>query len=137
MVCIALTPGYDVQLMSYLFGNILHGHPPGTCGSWPGLDLVVVAAAVLLNRQLLAVCFDQEFARMRGLAADLYYLLLLLGLTALTVVLSVHGGGHHPGHRPVNPARGHGLQLRPPPGAHHGPGHGADQPGASPGGAWP
>jgi len=85
VVCIALTPGYDVQLMSYLFGNILLV-TPGDLWLLAGLDLVVVAAAVLLNRQLLAVCLDQEFARMRGLRADAYYL-LLLGLTALTVVL--------------------------------------------------
>jgi len=85
VVCIAMTPGYDVQLMSYLFGNILLV-TPGDLWLMAGLDLVVIAAAVLLNRQLLAVCFDQEFARMRGLKADGYYL-LLLGLTALTVVL--------------------------------------------------
>ncbi len=85
VVCIALTPGYDVQLMSYLFGNILLV-TPGDLWLLAGLDLVVLAAAVLLNRQLLAVCLDQEFARMRGLGADAYYL-LLLGLTALTVVL--------------------------------------------------
>ena len=85
VVCIALTPGYDVQLMSYLFGNILLVTPHDL---WlmAGLDLVVLAAAVLLHRQFLAVCFDEEFARLRGLAADGYYL-LLLGLTALTVVL--------------------------------------------------
>ncbi|MBU4277827.1 MAG: metal ABC transporter permease [Proteobacteria bacterium] len=85
VVFIALTPGYDVQLMSYLFGNILMVTPENL---WlmAGLDLVVLGAALLLYRQLLAVCFDQEFARLRGLPADFYYL-LLLGLTALTVVL--------------------------------------------------
>ena len=35
-----------------------------------------------------AVCFDEEFARARGIHTELYYL-LLLGLTALTVVLLV------------------------------------------------
>jgi zinc transport system permease protein len=85
VVCIALTPGYDVELMSYLFGNILLV-TPADLWLMAGLDLVVLAAAVLLHRQLLAVCLDQEFARLRGLAADAYYL-LLLGLTALTVVL--------------------------------------------------
>jgi zinc transport system permease protein len=85
VVCIALTPGYDVELMSYLFGNILMV-TPGDLWLMAGLDMVVLAAALLLHRQLLAVCFDQEFARLRGLPAGLYYM-LLLGLTALTVVL--------------------------------------------------
>ncbi|MCB2225519.1 MAG: metal ABC transporter permease [Desulfarculaceae bacterium] len=85
VVCIALTPGYDVELMSYLFGNILLV-TPRELWLMGALDLVVVAAAVLFNRQLLAVCFDQEFARLRGLKADTYYL-LLLALTAITVVL--------------------------------------------------
>ena len=85
VVCIALTPGYDVELMSYLFGNILMV-TPGDLWLMAGLDVVVLAAALLLHRQLLAVCFDQEFARLRGLPAGAYYM-LLLGLTALTVVL--------------------------------------------------
>ena len=40
------------------------------------------------HRQFLAVVFDEEFARVRGLKVELYSL-LLLGLTALTVVLLV------------------------------------------------
>jgi zinc transport system permease protein len=36
----------------------------------------------------LAVCFDQEFARLRGVSAEIYYLLLLI-LIAVTVVLMV------------------------------------------------
>ncbi len=81
----AATPGYGVDLMAYLFGNILMVGPTDL---WlmAGLDLVVALVGLGLYPQLLAVCFDEEFARLRGLNADLYYL-LLLGLTALTVVL--------------------------------------------------
>ena len=53
-----------------------------------GLDAVVVAVGVLFYNQLLAVCFDQEFAKLRGIRVELFYLLLLC-LTALTVVLLV------------------------------------------------
>jgi zinc transport system permease protein len=82
---IAATPGYGVDLMAYLFGNILLVSPTDL---WlmAGLDLVVALVGLGLYRQLLAVCFDEEFARLRGLNVDLYYL-LLLALTALTVVL--------------------------------------------------
>ena len=81
------TPGYNEDLTSYLFGNILMVSPHDL---WliAGLDLVIVAAAVLFYNQLLAVCFDEEFARLRGVHVEFYYLLLLC-LTALTVVLLV------------------------------------------------
>ena len=84
---IAVTPGYHEDLMSYLFGNILLiGR--GDLWSMLVLDTVVVALGLGLYPQLEAVCFDEEFARLRGLKVELYVLLLLI-LTALTVVLLV------------------------------------------------
>lgn len=79
------TPGYGENLMSYLFGNILMVSP-GSLWLIVLLDVVVVAAGVGAYRQLSAVCFDEEFARLRGVNVEAYYLLLLC-LTALTVVL--------------------------------------------------
>jgi len=52
------------------------------------LDALVVIIATLFYHKFLAVCFDEEYARLRGVRTDLYYLLLLC-LTALTVVLLV------------------------------------------------
>ncbi len=79
------TPGYSQDLMSYLFGNILMVTPRDL---WlmAGLDAVVVAVGLLAYNPLMAICFDEEFARVRGIPVAFYYL-LLLGLTALTVVL--------------------------------------------------
>lgn len=81
------TPGYNEDLMSYLFGSILmvssHDLWMIAC-----LDALVVAAGVLFYNQFLALCFDEEFARIRGVNVETYYLLLLC-LTALTVVLLV------------------------------------------------
>jgi zinc transport system permease protein len=84
---IARTPGYNEDLMSYLFGNILLVRSRDL---WlmVGLDAMVVLLGVALYAQLQAICFDEEFARLRGLNVELYYL-LLLALTALTVVLLV------------------------------------------------
>ncbi len=81
------TPGYGENLMSYLFGNILMVSPTEL---WLllGLDAVVVACVLAFHRQLLAVCFDEEFARLRGVNVEVFYLLLLC-LTALTVVVLV------------------------------------------------
>ena len=50
------------------------------------LDLFVLGICSLFYKQLLAICFDEEFARLRGVPVEFYYLLLLC-LTALTVVL--------------------------------------------------
>lgn len=81
------TPGYNEDLMSYLFGNILM---VSSDDLWliAGLDALVVIVGLLFYNQLLAVCFDEEFARLRGIRVEFYYLLLLC-LTALTVVLLV------------------------------------------------
>ena len=84
---IAKTPGYDQDLMSYLFGNILLVSPSDL---WliAGLDVLVVGLGLMFYNQFTAVCFDEEFARLRGVNVEFFYL-LLLGLTALTVVLLV------------------------------------------------
>ena len=84
---IALTPGYHEDLMSYLFGNILL---IGSSDLWmmAALDAVVLVLGLGLYPQFEAVCFDEEFARLRGLRVELYVLLLLV-LIALTVVLLV------------------------------------------------
>lgn len=84
LLFIARTPGY-IEPMSYLFGNILL---ISKTDLWlvAALDLLVAATAILFYHKFLAVCFDEEYARLRGVRTDLYYLLLLC-LTALTVVL--------------------------------------------------
>lgn len=86
LLFIAKTPGY-IDPMSYLFGNILL---ISSTDLWliAGLDLLIVALSIYLYNHFLAVCFDEESARLRGLKVDLYFL-LLLGLTALTVVLLI------------------------------------------------
>ena len=81
------TPGYNEDLMSYLFGNILMVSREDLF-LIAGLDMAVVALTLTFYSQTLAVCFDEEFARTRGMAVGFYYLLLLC-LTALTVVLTV------------------------------------------------
>ena len=84
---ISQTPGYNEDLMSYLFGSILMVSAQDL---WliAGLDLLVVVVGALFYNQFLAICFDEEFARLRGVRVELFYLLLLC-LTALTVVLLV------------------------------------------------
>ena len=86
LLFIAATPGY-VDPMSYLFGNILLVSQKDL---WiiGGLNFLVVGVAWFFYNNFLAVCFDEEYARIRGLNTSAYYLLLLC-LTALTIVLLV------------------------------------------------
>jgi zinc transport system permease protein len=84
---IAKTPGYSSDLMSFLFGNILLV-PTRELWWMAGLDLVLVATVALFYRQFLAVTFDEEFARLRGVPVTFFYLLLLC-LVAVTVVLLI------------------------------------------------
>ncbi len=86
LLFLARTPGY-VNPMSYLFGNILL-ISRGDLWMIAALDLVVIGLAALFYNPFMLVCFDEEFARVRGLRVDFYYL-LLLSLTALTIVLLV------------------------------------------------
>ncbi len=86
LLLIARTPGY-VDPMSYLFGNILLLSQQDL---WLILllDGVIVGLSLYFYHVFLAVCFDEEFARIRGIRVDLFYMLLLC-LTALTIVLLV------------------------------------------------
>jgi zinc transport system permease protein len=84
---IAKTPGYTTDLMSFLFGNILLV-PRRELWFMAGLDLVLLVTVMLFYRQLLAVTFDEEFARLRGVPVAFFYLLLLC-LVAVTVVLLI------------------------------------------------
>jgi len=87
IIFISLTPGYSTDLMSYLFGNILMV-TAGDLKLIAALDVIVLLTVILFHKQLLAVCFDNEFAILRGVHVQRFYF-LLLGLTALTVVLLV------------------------------------------------
>lgn len=84
---IAKTPGYSVDLMSYLFGNILMVTTEELIIMLI-LDLILLLCVGIFYKQFLAVCFDEEFAQLRGIKVEVYYILLLC-LVALTVVLLI------------------------------------------------
>lgn len=86
LLFIARTPGY-VDPMSYLFGNILLVSR-GDFFFVLALDALVLSLVWLFYNSFLAVCFDEEFARLRGVKTGWIYLLLLC-LAALTIVLLV------------------------------------------------
>jgi zinc transport system permease protein len=87
IIFIAKTPGYSVDLMSYLFGNILMVSRDELYLMLI-LNVILLAVVAIFYKQFLIVCFDEEFARLRGVNVELFYLVLLC-LVALTVVLLI------------------------------------------------
>lgn len=87
VIFMALTPGYNVDLMSFLFGNILMVTAP-VLRILLGLDLIILLAVSVFYRQFMLICFDEEQARLRGLPVEFLYILLLC-LIALTVVILI------------------------------------------------
>ncbi|HHT49839.1 MAG TPA: metal ABC transporter permease [Firmicutes bacterium] len=87
IIFITLTPGYSVDLMSFLFGNILMVTAPVLWVLF-SLDLIILLLVVVFYRQFLLVCYDEEYARLRGLPVRFLYI-LLLALIALTVVVLI------------------------------------------------
>lgn len=86
LLFLSRTPSY-VDPMSYLFGNILM-IAPRDLRLIAALDALVLVVVFLFYPRLLGVCFDPVFAELRGVRVGSYYLLLLT-LTALTVVFLV------------------------------------------------
>ena len=82
------TPGYNEDLMNYLFGNILMVSSEELY-LIAGLDVLTIILTSVFYKQTVAVCFDEEYARTRGVNVEFYYLLMLC-MTALTVVLTVN-----------------------------------------------
>ncbi len=86
-----ITPGYNVNLLSFLFGNILMVTSENLVLLLI-LDIIIITVVSLFYRQLVFICFDEEYARIRGLKVDLLYF-ILISLIALTVVVLVQTVG--------------------------------------------
>lgn len=84
---ISQTPGFNLELSNFLIGNIL----------WVSktdlvvlalLDVIILATVFCMHKRFLAICFDEDEARLQGLPVNALYLLLLV-LTAITIVLLI------------------------------------------------
>jgi zinc transport system permease protein len=87
ILLIDMTPGYNVDLMSYLFGSIL---------TVPRSDIyLMLAIAVLITilvgyyyKDLLALSYDEEFAQIRGVPVKALYF-TMIGMLAITIVMVI------------------------------------------------
>jgi zinc transport system permease protein len=87
IILIDLTPGYHVDLMSYLFGSIL---------TVPKSDLYIMLAigvgitflTLYYYEDLLALSYDEEFAQIRGVPVKRLYF-GMIALLAVTIVMVI------------------------------------------------
>lgn len=84
---ISQTPGFNVELTNFLVGNILWVTPHDLYMLF-ALDIFILACVLCLHPRFLAICFDEEQARLQGVPVNALYLLLLV-LTAVSIVLLI------------------------------------------------
>jgi len=87
ILLIDMTPGYNVDLMSYLFGSIL-SVPQSDLITMASLTAVILALVCFYYKDLLVMSYDEEFARVRGVPVKALYF-MLIGTVAVTVVIVV------------------------------------------------
>jgi len=86
-----LTPGYNIDLLSFLFGNVLLITDESIL-ILLFMDLFIILVVFVFYRQFLFVSFDEEYSRLRGINVDLIYIILLT-VIAVTVVILVQTVG--------------------------------------------
>ena len=87
IILLDLTPGYNVDLMSYLFGSILTV-PASDLWIMLVMGIVIAGLVIFYYQDLLAMSYDEEFARIRGVPVRALYF-LLIGMLAVTVVMVI------------------------------------------------
>ena len=91
IILVSLSNGYNVDLFSYLFGNILTVTQTELILSLI-VFIIVAAAVIIFYDDLLAVTFDEELARTMGVKTNRINLILFI-LTAVAAVLAMKVAG--------------------------------------------
>ncbi|MFO7727834.1 MAG: metal ABC transporter permease [Desulfonatronovibrio sp.] len=87
IILMDLTPGYNTDLMSYLFGSILMV-PQASLLAMIGMNLAICLLVFLFYKEFLAISYDEEFSQAKGVPVGQLYFLLLV-MVALTVIMTI------------------------------------------------
>lgn len=87
VILLDLTPGYNVNLMSFLFGSIL-AVPTSDLWLMLVLNVLILLTVGYFYNDFLALSYDEDFAKVRGVRVTLLYF-LLLAMVALSVVMII------------------------------------------------
>jgi zinc transport system permease protein len=91
IILVDLTPGYQVDLMSYLFGSILTV-PKIDLFIMGGLAIIISLFVSIFYADLLAISYDEEFAYIRGIyVKTLYYSMIILLAISIVMMIQVVG----------------------------------------------
>jgi zinc transport system permease protein len=82
-----LTPGYNVDLMSYLFGSILTV-PASEIWLMVGVGAAILGMVIYFYHDYLALSYDEEFAQIRGIKVKTLYIVMIIML-ALGIVMVI------------------------------------------------
>ena len=87
VILVDLSPGYHVDLMSYLFGSIL-AVPKSDLWFMLPLDFVIVFVVLFFFKEFLAISYDEEFARVRGIPVNALYMTLfcMIGFSVVMII---------------------------------------------------
>ena len=87
VIMVDLTPGYNADLMSYLFGSILTV-PNSDLLAMLVVGILIAVLVFYFYEDLLALSYDEEFAQIRGVPVKRLYF-AMIGMLALTIVLVI------------------------------------------------
>lgn len=87
IMLVDLTPGYHTDLMTYLFGSLL-AVTKQDIYYMISLLLGILMIIITFYRDILAVSYDSEYARLRGVKTKFFYTLILI-LSSLAIVISI------------------------------------------------
>lgn len=91
LVCVSIFSENRIDLLAYLFGDILAVTPGDVLGMWI-ISLAVLAALIWLWRPLLAITVHEELARVEGVAvAPVRTALMLLMALVIAIAMKVVG----------------------------------------------
>ncbi len=91
IILLDLTPGYNVDLMSYLFGSILTVRDADI---WMmlGVGVAIIGIVMYFYNEYLALSYDEEFAQIRGVPVKtLYFLMIAMLAVGIVMIIQVVG----------------------------------------------
>jgi zinc transport system permease protein len=91
IILLDLTPGYNVDLMSYLFGSILTV-PDSDLWMMLGVGVAILGIVIYFYNRYLALSYDEEFAQIRGVRVKpLYFMMVVMLAVGIVMIIQVVG----------------------------------------------
>ena len=87
ILLVDLTPGYNADLISYLFGSILAVNSDDIMFMSIVL-FIVVSTITCFYRDILAVSYDTTYASLRGIKTRVFYCVILL-MASISIVIAI------------------------------------------------